>query len=136
MNLDIDIGQVEGALLQGIGLMTIEELLYGPTGRNLYATLSSYKVTDIHITIGQLSSIVDDSIQFYWDMLSEDTICSAAKLHFNRIPAEFFCTDCKKTFKLEQELAPCPYCGSIRLRITSGEEFFLESIEIQRNESE
>ena len=94
------------------------------------------RVTDIHITIGQLSSIVDDSIQFYWDMLSEDTICSAAKLHFNRIPAEFFCTDCKKTFKLEQELAPCPYCGSIRLRITSGEEFFLESIEIQRNESE
>ena len=50
MNLDLDIGQIEGGLLQGIGLMTIEELLYGPTGRNLYATLSSYKVPDIHFT--------------------------------------------------------------------------------------
>jgi xanthine dehydrogenase large subunit len=48
MNLDIDIGQVEGALLQGIGLMTLEELLFGPNGRNLYATLSSYKVPDIY----------------------------------------------------------------------------------------
>lgn len=48
MNLDIDIGQVEGALVQGIGLMTLEELLYGPDGRNLYATLSSYKVPDIY----------------------------------------------------------------------------------------
>ncbi|MDR3672589.1 MAG: molybdopterin-dependent oxidoreductase [Holophaga sp.] len=50
MNLDLDIGQIEGALVQGIGLMTIEELLYGPTGKNLYATLSSYKVPDIYFT--------------------------------------------------------------------------------------
>ncbi len=50
MNLDIDIGQVEGGLLQGIGLMTIEELLYNPSGRNIYASLSGYKVPDIHFT--------------------------------------------------------------------------------------
>jgi xanthine dehydrogenase large subunit len=48
MNLDIDIGQVEGGLVQGIGLMTIEELLIGPDGRNVYDTLSSYKVPDIY----------------------------------------------------------------------------------------
>ena len=48
MNLDIDLGQIEGALLQGIGLMTLEELIYGPDGRNIYASLSSYKVPDIH----------------------------------------------------------------------------------------
>jgi xanthine dehydrogenase large subunit len=48
MNLDLDIGQVEGALLQGIGLMTLEELLYDATGKNLYATLSNYKVPDLH----------------------------------------------------------------------------------------
>jgi len=32
------------------------------------------KVTGINLVIGQLSSIVDDSIQFYWDTISEGTI--------------------------------------------------------------
>jgi len=92
------------------------------------------RVTDINITIGQLSSIVDDSIQFYWDIVSEETICHGAKLHFKRIPAEFFCTDCKTQFAMNQELAPCPNCGSFRVRIVTGEEFFLDSIEIERKE--
>jgi xanthine dehydrogenase large subunit len=61
MNLDIDIGQIEGALLQGIGLMTIEELLYGPNGRNLYASLSSYKVPDIYTTPGILEVLPLDA---------------------------------------------------------------------------
>src|SRR3989339_395415 len=50
MNLDIDIGQVEGALLQGIGLMTIKELLIDSKGTNVYDSLSSYKVPDIYFS--------------------------------------------------------------------------------------
>ncbi len=48
--MDIDIGQVEGALLQGIGLMTIEELLIDQKGKLVYDDLSSYKVPDIYFT--------------------------------------------------------------------------------------
>jgi hydrogenase nickel incorporation protein HypA/HybF len=92
------------------------------------------KVTDINIVIGQLSSIIDESIQFYWDIISENTICSNAVLHFNRIPAEFLCNQCKATFKLEKELSPCPQCGSNQIKVVSGEEFYLESIEIERKE--
>ncbi len=47
MNLGIDIGQVEGALAQGIGWMTLEEISYGDDGRLLSNTLSTYKVPDI-----------------------------------------------------------------------------------------
>ena len=92
------------------------------------------KITGLYLVIGQWSSVVDDSVQFYWDMVSEDTICSGAKLHFTRIPAEFLCNDCHKTFNMDQQLAPCPHCGSMRVKITAGEEFFLASIEIERKE--
>jgi len=44
------------------------------------------KVTDIYLVIGQLSSIVDDSVQFYWDIISKDSLCEQSKLHFCRIP--------------------------------------------------
>ena len=52
------------------------------------------RVTDLHLVIGQLSSIVDDSVQFYWDMISEGTICAGAELHFERRPATLKCLDC------------------------------------------
>lgn len=47
MNKGIDIGQVEGALVQGIGWMTMEEIAYNKEGRLLSNALSTYKVPDI-----------------------------------------------------------------------------------------
>lgn len=47
MNLGVDIGQVEGALAQGIGWMTMEEIDYNQNGRLLSNALSTYKVPDI-----------------------------------------------------------------------------------------
>jgi hydrogenase nickel incorporation protein HypA/HybF len=90
------------------------------------------KVTDIHLVIGRLSSIVDDSVQFYWNFVSKNTICENAKLHFKREPAILVCLDCKTEYKLEDELMPCPNCGSAAIRVLSGDEFNLESIEIER----
>ena len=48
INTSIDIGQVEGALVQGIGWMTMEELKYNEKGRLLSNALSSYKIPDIY----------------------------------------------------------------------------------------
>ena len=47
MNMGIDLGQVEGALAQGIGWMTMEDIAYGDDGRLLSNALSTYKVPDI-----------------------------------------------------------------------------------------
>ena len=89
-------------------------------------------VTDIYLVIGQLSSIVDDSVQFYWDIISQDSICSAAKLHFQRVPASLSCLDCGTTYTLDGELTFCPACHSSRVKVISGDEFHLDSIEITK----
>ena len=90
------------------------------------------KVTDIHLVIGRLSSIVDDSVQFYWNVISKDTICENANLHFKREPARLVCLDCQTEYTLEDDLMPCPQCGSSKVRVISGDVFNLESIEIER----
>lgn len=95
------------------------------------AQANAVRVTDIYLVVGQLSSIVDDSVQFYWDYLSEKTICKGAVLHFQRIPARMKCQDCQKEFELENQLEPCPGCGSYRLIVTAGEEFFMDSIAVE-----
>ena len=48
MNTAIDIGQIEGGVVQGIGWMTMEQLMYDKEGRLRSNTLSSYKVPDIY----------------------------------------------------------------------------------------
>jgi len=46
----IDRGQAEGAIVQGLGWMTIEEIMHNELGQILTDTLSTYKVPDIHFT--------------------------------------------------------------------------------------
>jgi len=89
------------------------------------------KITDLYLVIGELSSVIDDSIQFYWDLITEGTICEGAKLHFNRISARFRCNACEQEYQLaEGELTPCPNCQSTQMDILQGKEFHLDSINI------
>ncbi|MCH6573721.1 MAG: molybdopterin-dependent oxidoreductase, partial [Bacteroidetes bacterium] len=50
INPIIDLGQAEGAIMQGLGWMTIEEIIYDEKGKLLTDALSTYKVPDIHFT--------------------------------------------------------------------------------------
>lgn len=94
------------------------------------------KIADIYIKIGRLSSIVDDSVQFYWDIISQATLAEGATLHFQRVPARMHCTECGLDFEMQEELAPCPNCKSLKLKVVSGDEFWLESIAIEKETGE
>lgn len=48
MNSIIDTGQIEGGLVQGIGWMTMEEIIYDEEGTLRSNALSTYKVPDIY----------------------------------------------------------------------------------------
>jgi xanthine dehydrogenase large subunit len=48
MNQAVDYGQIEGGIVQGIGWMTLEELVYDENGRLRSNALSTYKIPDIY----------------------------------------------------------------------------------------
>lgn len=88
------------------------------------------QVTDLYLVIGPFSSIVDESVQFYWDIIAEETICQGATLHFERISARLVCQMCGTEYELQRELEVCPNCQSSQIKILQGDEFRLESIDI------
>jgi hydrogenase nickel incorporation protein HypA/HybF len=88
------------------------------------------RISDIFLKIGQLASIVDDSIQFYWDTISEGTLAQGATLHFERIPTQLLCLDCAHPYHPSGDDLRCPRCGSARVHIHQGQEFQVDAIEI------
>lgn len=95
------------------------------------AQAEATRVTGLYLVIGRLSSIVDESVQFYWDIISQGTICQGAQLHFEHIPATLLCLECGHTYTLSGPLETCPQCDSALVRVTAGEEFRLDSIEVE-----
>jgi len=89
-------------------------------------------VSDIHILIGRLSSIIDDSVQFYWEIIAKGTICEKSLLHFQRVPARLECQSCGTGYEIGKDMSLCPKCGSDKVIILTGNEFRVESIEITR----
>ncbi len=90
------------------------------------------RITDIFLVIGNLSSIVDDSVQFYFDILSRETIAAGATLHFQREKAIARCLTCKHEFEAQPPLSPqCPQCKNLTVRVSGGQKFFIESIEVE-----
>jgi hydrogenase nickel incorporation protein HypA/HybF len=91
---------------------------------------NSKKILALHLVIGQLSSIVDDSVQFYWDIISRDTPAEGSKLLFKRIPVRLKCQECGQEYSPGEDLA-CPACQSTHVRVTAGDEFRLEAIDVE-----
>jgi hydrogenase nickel incorporation protein HypA/HybF len=87
------------------------------------------RIVDLHLVIGEMASIVDDSVQFYWQIISRGTLAEGSTLHFRRVEAQFGCPTCGHLYHPRQGLV-CPGCDSGDVRLVAGDEFHLESIEV------
>ncbi len=92
---------------------------------------NAQRVTRIYLVIGELSSIVDDSVQFYFDFLARDTVAAGAELVFQRLPVTLQCGDCEHRWQPTSADWTCPACGAARASVVAGREFYVDSIEVE-----
>ena len=88
------------------------------------------QVTEIQIVIGELASFIDDSIQFYFDILSPGTVAEGAALQFRRIKTRFRCRQCGTEFEPVNRNWVCPSCQALGGDVIAGKEFYVESITV------
>jgi hydrogenase nickel incorporation protein HypA/HybF len=90
----------------------------------------AHHINRLNLVVGELSSVVDESVQFYWDIVARDTIAEGALLCFERIPASLRCLSCGQVFPISGRDYTCPACGGSDVAVAEGDEFRLDSIEV------
>ena len=90
------------------------------------------RVTAVNLVIGDLTGFVDDSIQFYFDFMTKDTVAEGAQLRFERIATRVHCHECGAEYTPpDTRLWACPECQALGGEIIAGREFSVSSIEIE-----
>ncbi len=89
------------------------------------------KVEKINLVIGEMTGVVGDCVQFYFNFLSQDTIAEGAILNFTMVPVRARCHGCDKLFELKEFDWTCPHCQGSNMEIIAGKELFVESIEVE-----
>jgi len=88
------------------------------------------RIKQIHIAFGEISELDRGIIQQEWNALSTNTPLEHAQLHFRLITAEAQCMACFKKYHPMNGKIHCPHCGSFGAKILSGEEFYVEHVEM------
>ena len=89
------------------------------------------EVDTINLVVGDYSGYVGDSINLYFEIIAEGTLCENARLNIERVKPKLRCTSCGKYFERQPFSFECPYCKGEGEPTEIGKEFYLKSIEIK-----
>ena len=89
------------------------------------------RILEIHLKIGELSGVLPECIQYYFDLASRGTIAENARLTVEKIPVRIDCPDCGYQGPVDRKKIRCPSCGGASYRITGGREYFVDSLEAE-----
>ncbi len=92
------------------------------------------RVTTVSLRVGRLRQVVPDTLAFYFEFVARDTVCEGARLEQEVIDARLRCNACALEWGIEIPAFRCPACGSGEVEIASGDEFEVESIEVETSE--
>jgi hydrogenase nickel incorporation protein HypA/HybF len=91
------------------------------------------RVAVVRVRIGRMRQVVPETLGFYFDFAARDTVCDGARLEMELVEVQLRCTACDRSWAIEVPSFRCPACSSSRAEITSGNEFDVESIEVEED---
>jgi hydrogenase nickel incorporation protein HypA/HybF len=89
------------------------------------------RVVLIQLRLGELRQVVPDSLAFYFEHVARGTLCEGAALEYETVAAALGCGACGANWTLDDAGFRCPRCGASDVAVESGNEFEVESIEVE-----
>jgi hydrogenase nickel incorporation protein HypA/HybF len=88
------------------------------------------KVSVVSLRVGRLRQVIPETLEFYFDFVARGTLCEGARLEQEVVDARLRCLPCGIEWAIEIPAFRCPTCGGCQVEIASGDEFLVESIEV------
>jgi hydrogenase nickel incorporation protein HypA/HybF len=96
-----------------------------------YAVKNDAKeVRQINLVVGDYSGYVASSIELYFEIIAEGSLCAKAKLSIERVIPKLKCTECGELFVRKPFSFECPVCKGEGVPTEIGKEFYIKSIEV------
>lgn len=89
------------------------------------------RVRTVRLEIGQLACIEQESLRFYFDAVTADSIAQQAKLEIIDIAGQAECEACGQRCRIEAYDTACPHCGCYALKVTQGGEMRIKELEVE-----
>ena len=88
------------------------------------------KVKAVKVKVGKLSNILNDSLTFCFEALTNESHLKGSKLEIVDVPVKVFCLSCHEESKIENPIFACPKCSHNKLKMISGMELQVDEIEL------
>jgi hydrogenase nickel incorporation protein HypA/HybF len=92
------------------------------------------RVTHVSLRVGRLRQVIPDTLEFYFEFVARGTVCEGARLEQEVVDATLRCRPCGTEWEIEIPAFRCPTCEGSDVVIASGNEFEVESIEVEEAE--
>ncbi len=87
-------------------------------------------VSQVKVQIGHLRQVVPDALQFSWEVVSSTSDLKDAELVIEQVPAVVECHGCGERTTLDMPVLACGTCGGFDVKLLSGEELLVVSIDL------
>lgn len=89
------------------------------------------KINIVTVSVGELTEIMEDALQFAWEAIREGTIAEDATLEVTMLTAESRCAVCGHTWEHGRyDGAQCPNCSGYIVSLLRGRELKIDTIDI------
>lgn len=89
-------------------------------------------VSVVHLEVGQLRQVVPDTLRYCWEMITEQSPLAGCELDIDHVPVRLDCAGCgQRTTVTQVLLLTCAACGGADIRLHTGEEFMVTSIDVR-----
>jgi hydrogenase nickel incorporation protein HypA/HybF len=90
------------------------------------------RVKEVRLRVGALASVIEDSLQFCWELATEGTPLAGAALVIYKLPVVVHCDACGADSEIAGvQSFRCRRCGELAADLRQGRELEIDSIELE-----
>ena len=89
------------------------------------------KVKSVEVELGANGCADPETLRFAFEVVAQNTLADGARLDIVEVPVRAWCGDCEQLVDLGEDFGACPVCSGSKLRLKTGQELNIKTLEVE-----